>query len=566
MQRQHDEQRALLELWDIFLRHRGRFILPCFLVSTLVLCTAFILPRKYGATAIFERRTDIVLTEMTNRGATRTFSAPRQSLVEELAGQPAIDELLRELGPTLREKGWVRNEAERIAFRDHLWRNIVVTWDISTAELDRARVAYVGSSPELAEIVVNGLVENYIERARFEMEQRLRESAAFFRAEVAEQQRVIEQIENRLLEFEIANGELLPDTPNNVQDQLASIQDSLIEVTSLRDAAALRVQTLQQSLQQTPEQVPTIVHGRNPELDRLDAQRRELMKQLRQYTTEFMMTDAHPDVINTRAQIAAIEKAMAQTDAEIVTERQLTANPKRAELELQLAEAMGLQRAYSEQMAALRQQIAELSQSTAEMFEVRSEHRKLNRNLAEAQRQLNFWEDNLRRIEMALTAENGNRGVRLEFLQPATASSRPVSPNLAQVFMAAALLGMVAGTIGVFLAHRSDQTFSEGEDLAEATGLPLFGSVSELITAQHRRFRRLRKAVLYPVNAVAMAAVVLGIGLALYVELENPHGLALVKTKVASLLSVGRPQSASAQTMPDFDAIEHPAPQDAPTE
>lgn len=547
-----EQQRAILELWEVLLRHRWRFVIPVFIVAVMVLSAGFMLPRKYRATAIFERRTDMVLSEMSTRGATRAFSDPHQSLAEEIAGQPAIDELLKSLDAELRDKGYLRTEADRQVLRDDIWRHVLVTWDIATAELARARVEYVGGSAELAEMVVNGLVENYIARTRIAMEKRLTESAGFFEGEAATHRAKIEALENQLLEFEIANGDLLPQTPNNLEDKIATLQDTVQDTVNLRDAAAMRVQTIQQALASTPAEVPTVVRSRNPEIAALEKQLGELTTQLHKYTVEWRMTEAHPDVQQTRRQITDVEARLASADAEVVTERQLASNPKRQELELELTRATGEQRAYSDRVTALKKQISELDAATGQIFEVRSTHRRLQREREESQRQLGFWEDNLRRVQMALTAESGNRGVQLEFLQPASASARPVSPNLGQLLMGAVALSLLAGGVSVFIAHRADDTFTDGDAIERALDLPLFGSVSEIVTAQHRRLRRLRHLVLYPIQGATMAAVLLAIATGLYLDLEDPRRFEELRTgAIASVLDVAGPQAAEAAPMPE---------------
>ena len=70
-----------------------RFILSTFAVMSGVLLGSFLLPRMYKAEALFERRTDMVLTEIIDQGASKSFQdSQRASLVEEIAGQIAIDE------------------------------------------------------------------------------------------------------------------------------------------------------------------------------------------------------------------------------------------------------------------------------------------------------------------------------------------------------------------------------------------------------------------------------------------------------------------------------------------
>lgn len=532
-----NHNQTMSELWDLLLRYRWRFIVPAFAVAALVLVASLGLPRKYRASALFERRSDLVLLEMTSRGATRSFQNPRTSLTEEIGGRPAIDQLMTTLAPRLKQEGLIASQAAQRALRDDLLRRVVIHWEIATNERDRIRVEYVGLDPRVASLVVNGLVDSYITRTRAEMESKLTKSAAFFQEKVSDHRARIEQLENQLLSFEIEHAELLPNTPNNLQAQIGLVQESLSHAMSQRDAATLRIQALRQALDDAPTTIPTVVTSRNPELVMIEKQIATLRQKLHEYTVTFKMTQAHPDVVATRMQIAQLETQLAETDAEIVTQRQTTDNPRRAEMELQLTAAQSEHRAYSDQVQALKQQIEAMSAHSEGVFSVRSTHRKLTRDLSEQQRQMAFWEDNLRRIDMALAAESGNRGVQFDFIQPAEASTRPVSPNLAQVLAAAMILAGASGALAVFLAYRSDETFSGGEALAKQVGLPLLGSVSEIITQQRRRVRTIQRAVLYPTAGAAMAIVLLAAGTLLYVDLEHPEVLQGWKDQAWSLMA-----------------------------
>ncbi|HEX7008940.1 MAG TPA: hypothetical protein VF184_03100, partial [Phycisphaeraceae bacterium] len=262
---------------------------------------------------------------------------------------------------------------------------------------------------------------------------------------------------------------------------------------------------------------------------------RDLQQQIFQAINVQRMTPQHPDLINLQQQLQELERLIAQTDEEVVTQKHLAENPKRAELELQLTQATSQHQALEQQVVALQERIGQLRAQSDQIFAVRSGYQKLTRQAQEAQRQLAFWEDNLRRVEMALAAENGNRGVQLAFIKPADLPRLPVSPNLAQAVMAAIGLGLLAGALNVYMACRSDESFATGEQLASACSLPLLGAVSELITQRQRRLRRLRAVVVYPAAALAMALVLLTVGAVLYLDLEKPQLMTRIKT-MAGLL------------------------------
>jgi hypothetical protein len=91
------------------------------------------------------------------------------------------------------------------------------------------------------------------------------------------------------------------------------------------------------------------------------------------------------------------------------------------------------------------------------------------------------------------------------------------------VLLAAIGMGLMAGTVSVLLAHRTNESFTTGEQLSHAMGIPLIGSVSEIISVQQRRMRRLKNYILYPLNIAGMSAVTLLMVGMLYINLKRPE-------------------------------------------
>ena len=533
MSQKNAQQNAVLELWELLLRYHWRFILPAFAVTLGVLGMSLLLPRKYKSEAMFERTTDMVLTEMTAKGATRNFQAPHNSLIEEIAGRRAVDELLTQIEPELQKLGLIHSELDRQTLKTDIVRGTIVHWVVASGALDRVRVEYVSPHPVVAKLVVNGLIQNYIQRTRDAMDKRLNESATFFKNEVANNRKIIDDLETRLLEFEINNGDLLPESTNSVQERLNDRETELQDMTAQRDAAAVRVRNLKNAIAETPATIPEKITAPNPELTRLNEKYRTLTEQLTQYTDVLKMKPAHPDVISLKQRVAELQAVIDRTDKTIVAQEQYKNNPKLAELELQYTQAVGEQEALTRQIEVVDKQVKKMAAQTGNMFPVRSDYRKLHRQVEQAQRQLAFWEDNLRRVNMTLAAESGDRGVQLNFVKPGGVGVKPVSPNLAQVLMAAIGLGLMAGALSVFFAHRTNESFASGDELARTFELPLLGAVSELISRQHRKARRVRNMILYPTNAVLMAAALIAMTAILYLDLEKPDTLLALKAKAS---------------------------------
>lgn len=538
MTRKHGQTEPLLEAWSILMLHRRRFVFTGFVAVLVVLLASMLLPKKYSAAALFERRTDVVMTEIVNRASNKAYVDQRASLYKELAGLTAVETVIEQLStdPKLMAELGVR-EGQLPELRELLLRKLGINFEISTNELEQVRVSLVSERPAFGRWAVNALIENYIDQARKKIEQRVRQSAEFFQREVARSRQTIEQLENRKLTFEIQNADLLPNSPNNVQVALADLKAELTELGNKREALGVQIQSLEQALGQTPQQTPTTVRQRNPVLDQIDKDLDAARTQLQQNLTTLHMTDRHPDMIALRQRITDLEARAAATEQEVVTQRSLTANPHRDELEMTLTQARAELLASEKRVASLRGQIAAAEKQTQQMFPVRAEYIKLDREITEQQRQLSFWEDNLRRLDMLLAAESDDRGVRLNFISPCVSIGLPVSPQLTQVIVAALTLGLFAGASSVYWAHRTDETFRRSAQLSEALELPVLGSVSELISDRELRIRRLRQLFIYPLNLAAMAAALGLVTAAVYFSLERPELLRQIAKAPASIIS-----------------------------
>ncbi len=539
MNQYNDQTKTLIEAWEAVVRYRWRFILASFGVTAGLMIGSFLLPRKYKATAIFERHTDMVMNQMIDQGGSKSFlDSQRQSLVEEIAGQIAIDEMIQTLKSS-RESAQIlqgENSFDLDNLRSDLSRRVTVKFDIGTREFDRIRVEFLHANPKMARAVVNVLVENYLDRTRRLINGRLEQTASFFQSEVERSRRLIEELENKKLTFEIDHAELLPDYPGGIQIRLNQAQADLAEQIQKRDATAMRISALRELITSTPEVLPQIVTSRNPHLDILTSKLQDLNQKKESYIDVYKMTDKHPDLVVIKEQIASTQQEIADTPTEIVTEKRMSANLKRDSLELELSQATTLLQTTDKQIDTLKDVISRFNVNSSQLFPVRADYRKLSRKIDQTQRQLTFWEENLRRVQMAVTAESGNRGIRLDFVKPCPVIYKPVSPNLVQVLMLTISLGLAAGGINVFFAYRTDDTFRTGEQLAETLNVTLAGTVSEIISNKQRAERRLRNTILYPINASAMAAVlILVLGL-LYLNLEKPHLFKQLKDNPTSFI------------------------------
>lgn len=540
-----EQAKAIYELWDVILQHRWRFVLPAFAVTAAVLFVSLFLPRKYEAVAYFERSIDPVMLDVLRRGASDSYIDPMAALTEEITGSHPIAQVINELEPKLRESGYVSNDTELRELRNSVSQQLIVRREYADKARVNLRIELVLDDPYISAMIVNELVDRYMRTTRDAMLERTSRSTAYYENEIKERRKELEARQNELGQFEQKHAMLLPDQPYSVQAQLLQAQEQLAMLMTNLEGLDIQRRSLTDALKEEPETLPSIVHGKNPERIRLETKLETLQDKIREYTTTMRMTEQHPEVVALRKQQTDLEAKIDSTQTNVVTSTEEHPNPKRSELELALTSANAERDALKQQISLRHKKIDELSAKSAEILPVRAEHNKLVNAVNEAQKNIDGVQASRRQLILFLTPETADRGVQMEFVRRAEPVSIPVSPNLLQVIIVAGFLGISSGALSVFIAYRNDESYRNARQLAGTTTIPVLGSVSELITRQHRRMRRIRYSILYPANACAMACVLLLFGSLLYLDLQRPDVLEKLKDQAKEMLVINPSEEAS---------------------
>ncbi|MEM9347113.1 MAG: hypothetical protein AAGB26_10905 [Planctomycetota bacterium] len=531
-----EQAKAIYELWDVILQHRWRFVLPAFAVTAVVLFVSLFLPRKYEAVAYFERSNAPELIEAIRSNASDSYIDPLAALNKEIAGSHAINQVINELEPRLYEMGYVNSPNELRELRGTVKQQLIVSRESADKSHVQLRLELVLDDPHVSALVVNALVDRYMRTTRESLVYRAKSSIAYFDSLINEHRTELEAKQEELGMFEQKNAMLLPNQPFGVESQLGEAKDQLSMLMTDLEGLDIQRRSIREALQSEPKTLPSIVRGKNPELSRLEQKMEKLQDKIREFTTTKRMTEQHPEVVALRNQETELQQQIDQTQVNIITSTEEHPNPKRTNLELKLTSANAERDAIKEQIALRNKRIEDLSAMTSTMLPVRAEHLQLKDQVKEFQRDVDDYQKMRRRAEFFLTPERNERGVQMEFIARAEPTTIPVSPNLMQVIIVAGFLGIASGALSVFIAHRTDDSYRNARQLSETTTIPVLGSVSELITRQHRRMRRLRYSILYPANAVAMACILVLFGAVLYLDLQRPDVLEKLKDQAKEAL------------------------------
>ena len=252
MSRSTNQAKALVDAWFILLRYKWRFIFPLFLVSATVLSLSLLLPRKYQAEAIFDRRTDQVLSSIMVGTGPKSYDQHTTSIKQELTNGVSLDKAIEDIKPYVAQRikagGADMNLSE---LRSDMARKLQVRFEISTQAHERISVKYIGIDPVVSRLVVNRLVHNYIDQARIQIAKGLEDTQSFFSDEVERTRVKIENLENQKLTYEIKYAELLPDSPNSINVVQVQIEERIADLNRQLALARNNVESCEQALTNT---------------------------------------------------------------------------------------------------------------------------------------------------------------------------------------------------------------------------------------------------------------------------------------------------------------------------
>jgi uncharacterized protein involved in exopolysaccharide biosynthesis len=147
-------------------------------------------------------------------------------------------------------------------------------------------------------------------------------------------------------------------------------------------------------------------------------------------------------------------------------------------------------------------------------------------------------QDTLAKLEPALKAISQGRLVQFFADQPATGSTKPVSPKAITILMLAMVTGALTGVMFVILAEVFDHVYRGSNQVARGLGLPILESIDEIVTGYDRRQRLVRRVVVVPV-AVTCGVGLLSVTAALaYTSLERPWAFERLRNIPSSALEM----------------------------
>ena len=337
-----------------------------------------------------------------------------------------------------------------------------------------------------AAAIVQTLIDAFVEENVAGGKAQAGQTLGFIDEELKRREVELRAAEQRRVDFETRFMGLLPGAGSIAQ----RIDAARMEVASI-DQQLLSAQSAVVSARSQLAATPQTMAGAGGEGGGAMGQIGALQGQLSQFRARGWK-DSHPDIVATRQQIARLRpQAEAERRSGVVVG---TPNPLWVSLRGMLAEREAQVAALTTRKNQLQSDLGQLNAKQASEPELVAEQTRLNRDYDVLKRQYDkLLED---RDQLQLRSDVGSKTDALKFRvvdRPAIPAA-PATPNRPLFLTLILVVALGGGIAAAFAKSQLQPTFPSLSRLEQASGLPVLGSVSEIVTAAgaalaHRHLR-----------------------------------------------------------------------------
>jgi succinoglycan biosynthesis transport protein ExoP len=473
------------------------------------------LPDIYRATATVLVEQQQVSEVFVTQSVTAELETRIQTIEQQVMSRTRLTELISRLNlyPEAQKKAPIETLVGRLRRDIRLELKGVEQHTTGRNETIAFTLSYSGRDPATVATVANALAGLYVEENTKTRKGQAAETAAFLKAQLDDVKKELDAQESRSSTFKLSHiGEL----PQQVDANLASLErlNTQLRLNGENQIRAMdRRERLEKQLVDVesarPAQAAAIPSARP------GGQLETLRQQLRDLQSHF--TDAYPEVIRLRAEIATLERRvredasgkLAAPPQDPTPGLEQAPDPK-PRLEQGIAEVDAELSALKAEELSLRHAITGYEQRVENVPRRQEEFQALSRDYDTTKQR---YETLLKRYEEAQLAESLEQGKKVEqfrILDSAMPPRDPAAPDRLRLLIMGfiAALGLAAGA--VVAAEKLNTAFHDIDDLRAFVSSRTVVRAPLILTAADIRRQRLRFAAVAVSAMVALALIVAG--------------------------------------------------------
>ncbi|MBH9538243.1 XrtA system polysaccharide chain length determinant [Novosphingopyxis sp. YJ-S2-01] len=326
---------------------------------------------------------------------------------------------------------------------------------------------------------------------------RTSQALRFLDQQLADRQKELQDAEQKRVAFETQNLGLLPGA-GSASQQLLSARAELSQIDSQLASAQSSLAALNGQLAGTPAMLST------PNPSGGGSQISQLQGQLASARARGW-TDSHPDVIALKEQIASLRASGA---GESGGGSFKTPNPAYSSLQSMQAERAATVSALRARKSALEADVSRLIGKQSAEPGVQAEYERISQDYDVLKQQYDKLLAERENMRLKGEVEEETDLTQFRVVNPPSMSRVPAAPNRPLLLAAVLVLGLAGGAGAAFALSQLRTSFPTAGSLEKASGLPVIGSISEMLTEAQRAARK-RKLKLFFGGTGALAGVFL---------------------------------------------------------
>ena len=385
-------------------------------------------------------------------------------------------------------------------------------------------ISYQDDDPVEGKNVVKAVLTVFSETSAGTNRTEMDNARRFLEEQIASYEKQLRAAETRRAQFRETYGDVLPQAQANatrldqLRDQIDKMKLAIEDVVARRDAIAKDMATTPQFLT-VDQAAQVIVHNGMPAVSHkqleLDDAQRKLSDLQSRYTDDF------PDVVSLKRDIARLQQEVDdEKKPEASDDRKATVpNPVYDQLKVRLVEANSAVASAQHQLQFAQDEQRRLEDSVKAAPGIQLQAQNLDRDYDVLKKNYEELISRREAANLAQAADTQADKVQFRVVDAPQVPLMPVSPNRPILYSGVLIAGLGAGIGAAFLLVQLDRSFSTLSSL-RSFGLPVLGTISRVNLFDSRR-RSLQQAAGLAASAFALLMIYGALLLANYTAIHK---------------------------------------------
>ena len=353
-----------------------------------------------------------------------------------------------------------------------------------TAQQDNLfEIAVTAPSGKMAQQIAHKLIDIFVEENLADGRDASGQSLRFLDQQLDVRQKALQEAEAKKADFAARYLGSLPGT-GSLNDRIGAARTQLSQIESDLAAAQSGLSAVNGQMAGTPMNVAGqggAVTG--PARARLQA----IQGQLAEGRSRGW-TDSHPDMIALNNQLAAAQAAARAEPS--VSGAAGANNPLYLSLKSMQADKAATVAALTQRKSQIEGDLAQFEAKMAEAPGVAAEQGQIDREYQVLKDQYDKLLSDREQVRIRSQAQTETDAVKFNVVDPPTLPRAPTAPNRPLLLIAVLIAGLGGGVAAAFGLGKLTTTFSTASRLEKASGMPVIGSIAQVLTAAQIEMRR----------------------------------------------------------------------------